>query len=332
MNFAPSEDQVLFQDAVRDALSQACPPEAVRSAGSAGVPGLRATLAEVGVLAALIPEAHDGLGLSALEICGMLEEAGYAAVPEPLLDTWVAAPLLAGTALGTEWLPRIAAGDAALAVGVDGGAVVGADRADLVVLLQPAWAVAVPTADAMLSPQAVADPTRALFSVSWREGVGTPLCDDPAALVAARDRGTLAAAATLLGLGRWMLDTTVAYAKVREQFRRPIGSFQAVKHMLANSLLALDFATPTVQAAAWSMATGAADTSTRVAAAKLRCNAAAGAVGRTALQVHGAIGYSEEHDLHLWLKRTWALQRTWGSDSALRSRLSTDLLTLTETP
>jgi alkylation response protein AidB-like acyl-CoA dehydrogenase len=123
-----------------------------------------------------------------------------------------------------------------------------------------------------------------------------------------------------------MLETTVAYAKVREQFRRPIGSFQAVKHKLADALLALDFATPTLQAAAWSMATEDDRVSVRTAAAKLRAGQAAGTVGRTALQVHGAIGYSEEHDLHLWLKRTWALQRTWGTASELRARLSTALL------
>lgn len=327
MHFAPTEDQLLFQEAVRDALSQACPPEAVRVAGGSGVPGLWATLGEVGVLAAMVPESHDGLGLATTELCGMFEEAGYAAVPEPLIDTWVAVTLLLGTETGATWLPRVASGETALGVSLDGGPVLHADRAGLIVLVRNGHAVSITPDQASLVPQSVADPTRRLFDVSAVAGTETPLTESPAALALARDRGTLAAAAHLLGLARWMLDTTVAYAKVREQFRRPIGSFQAVKHMLANSLLELDFLAPTLQAAAWSLDHEPETASVRVAAAKLRANGAAGAVGRTALQVHGAIGYSEEHDLHLWLKRTWALQRSWGTDSELRARLAPALLT-----
>ncbi len=330
MHFAPTEDQLLFQEAVRDALSQACPPEAVRVAGRPGVPGLWATLGEVGVLGAMIPEAHDGLGLACTELCGMFQEAGFAAVPEPLIETWVAASLLVGTDLGASWLPRVAAGDAALSVSLDGGPALHADRAGLIVLVRHGQAVAVEPAQATLTPRPVADPTRRLFDVCATAGRETSLKESPAALGLARDRGALAAAAHLLGLARWMLDTTVAYAKVREQFKRPIGSFQAVKHMLADSLLQLDFLAPALHAAAWSLDHEPDRAGARVAAAKLRANRAAEIVGRTALQVHGAIGYSEEHDLHLWLKRTWALQRTWGTDPELRARLAPELLTLPE--
>ncbi len=327
MHFAPTEDQRLFQDAVADALKQACPPEAVRTAGPAGVPGLWQTLGEIGVLAAMVPVDHDGLGLAATELCGLFLEAGRAGVPDPLIDTWVAASLLAGTELGAAWLPRVAGGEVALGVSLDGGPVLHADRAGLLVLVRDGQAVAVPPDQASLVPRSVADPTRRLFDVPAISGAETHLTESPAAITAARNRGTLATAAFMAGLGHWMLDTTVAYAKVREQFRRPIGSFQAVKHMLADSLRALDFLLPVVQAAAWSLDHEPGSAGTPIAAAKLRANAAVGAVGRTALQVHGAIGYSEEHDLHLWLKRTWALQRTWGTDTELRAALAPVLLT-----
>ena len=327
MHFAPTEDQLLFREAVRDALAQACPPEAVRTAGETGVPGLWGTLGEVGMLAAMVPEAHDGLSLTTTELCGMFEEAGYAAVPEPLIETWVAVSLLAGTDPGSDWLPRVAGGEAVLSVSVDGGPAVHADRAALIVLLRGDHATAVAREQARLSAQAVIDPARQVFAIGLPPGKTIPLTESSASLSLARDRGTLAAAAKLLGLSRWMLDTTVAYAKVREQFRRPIGSFQAVKHMLADSLLELDFLAPTLQAAAWTLDEDLPRARPAVAAAKLRANRAARTVSRTALQVHGAIGYSEEHDLHLWLKRTWALQRTWGTDAELRARLAPDLLT-----
>ena len=143
-------------------------------------------------------------------------------------------------------------------------------------------------------------------------GEGRPVTEDPAAVAAAFDRGALGAAAELLGLSRAMLALTVDYASQRHQFGKPIGSFQAVKHHLANARLEIEFAAPAVLHAAYAVARARPDASRAVSQAKWLAGAAAAVTGRAALQCHGAIGYTTEHDLHLYLKRSWALARTWG--------------------
>jgi alkylation response protein AidB-like acyl-CoA dehydrogenase len=114
---------------------------------------------------------------------------------------------------------------------------------------------------------------------------------------------------------------TVAYVKDRRQFGVPIGSFQAVKHHLADALKELTFARPAVQRAAWSLANDRPAASRDVSMAKAMASDAASLVARKALQCHGAIGYTVEHDLHLYLKRTWALSRAYGDAPYHRDRV-----------
>jgi alkylation response protein AidB-like acyl-CoA dehydrogenase len=118
-----------------------------------------------------------------------------------------------------------------------------------------------------------------------------------------------------------MLELSVAYVVERRQFGVPIGSFQAVKHHLADARLRLEFAAPAVYRAAWSVATGAPTASRDVSMAKALASDAAHLVGRKALQVHGGIGYTVEYDLHLFLKRAWALQSQWGTTAWHRDRV-----------
>ena len=141
---------------------------------------------------------------------------------------------------------------------------------------------------------------------------GRSVTEDPQAAAAAFDRGVLGAAAELLGLSRAMLELTVDYAAQRHQFGKPIGSFQAVKHHLANARLEIEFAAPAVLHAAYAVAHGRPDASRSVSQAKWLAGHAAAVTGRAALQCHGAIGYTTEYDLHLYLKRSWALARGWG--------------------
>ncbi|WP_449065632.1 acyl-CoA dehydrogenase family protein, partial [Planomonospora algeriensis] len=136
---------------------------------------------------------------------------------------------------------------------------------------------------------------------------------------AARDLGTLACAAQLAGLGRRLLEATVQYAVVRRQFGRPIGAFQAVKHRLADVLVDLEHVRPLVHGAA--LAYGSADFPRDVSAAKAAASDAAYTAARTALQVHGAIGYTDEYDLGLWIRRARALHTAWGSPAAHRARV-----------
>jgi len=136
------------------------------------------------------------------------------------------------------------------------------------------------------------------------------------------DLRSLGAAAQLIGLGQRMLDMTVRYATEREQFGVPIGSFQAVKHHLANALMELAFARPAVHRAAWSMANRAPSTTRDVSMAKAMASDAASFTGRQALQCHGAIGYTVEYDLHRFLKRTWVLARSHGDAAWHRGRIA----------
>jgi hypothetical protein len=135
----------------------------------------------------------------------------------------------------------------------------------------------------------------------------------------------LATAALLTGLARRMLDLTVGYVKQREQYGVPIGTFQAIKHALAAALVAVEFARPMVLAAGWAQAAGTDDAGAQTSAAKVLASDAARAVARTAIQCHGAIGYTTEYDLHLYAKRVWALAPSWGAPDWHRAKLAISL-------
>ncbi|GHC32851.1 acyl-CoA dehydrogenase family protein [Streptomyces cinnamoneus] len=165
------------------------------------------------------------------------------------------------------------------------------------------------------------DPARRLARV--RPG-GVLLAAGPAVQDAAAYAAAWAACATAaqaLGVGEALLGRTIEYAGRREQFGRAIGSFQAVKHRLADTLVALEFARPLVHGAAVALATGAGTASAEVAAAKVAACEAADAAARTALQVHGAIGYTAEYDLSLWIGKARALRSAWGSPQECRRKV-----------
>ncbi|GGK59791.1 acyl-CoA dehydrogenase family protein [Nocardia camponoti] len=163
------------------------------------------------------------------------------------------------------------------------------------------------------------DATRKLTRVE----PGEVLADDADAIDYSFDVGVLGCAAQLLGAGRAMLDQSVAYAKARKQFGRPIGEFQAVKQQLADALIGLDLAEPLLYRAALTLDT--ADRARDVSAAIVACGDAAHRAARTALQVHGAIGYTAECDLSLWLTKTTALRTAWGTPDFHRARIATAL-------
>ncbi len=317
MRFGFGDDQLAFRDAARDLLDKECAPAAVRAAGEAA-PGrldrrVWDRLAEMGVLATLVPEAHDGLGLDERSLVLVLEEAGRAALPHPLVDTAaVAAPLLAGDGTGM------------IATDLGGPHVACAADADALLLRDAATGslhLVDPSAVTLRAVDTV-DRARRSATVEWRPAPGTLVTDDPAAVGLAFDRGAFATAAMLVGLGQRMLDLTVAYVSERRQFGVPVGSFQAVKHHLADALKELAFARPAVHRAAHSLATADPQRARDVSMAKAMASGAARFAGRQALQCHGAIGYTVEHDLHLYLKRTWALAAAWGDAGWHRDRVA----------
>jgi alkylation response protein AidB-like acyl-CoA dehydrogenase len=319
MHFGFDDDQLAFRDAVRDLLDKECTPAAVRAAWDAPPGGLDRgvweRLTDMGVPATLVPADAGGLGLDERSLVLVLEEAGRAALPHPLVETAaIAAPLVAGDALGAG-LVATDLGGPHVACAAD------ADR----LLLHDAGSGALHLVDpaaAALTPVATVDGARRAATVDWQPSPETVVTDDPAAVALAFDRGAFGTAALLVGLGQRMLDLTVAYVSERRQFGVPVGSFQAVKHHLADALKELAFARPAVHRAAHTLATGDPDRARDVSMAKAMASDAARFVGRQALQCHGAIGYTVEHDLHLYLKRTWALAAAWGDAAWHRDRVA----------
>ncbi|MEV0588275.1 acyl-CoA dehydrogenase family protein [Nonomuraea sp. NPDC050310] len=294
MNFAFTDDQLAFAALVREVL-----------AAEHGVRGDKAwaRLAGAGFFGLLVPEAYGGLGLRLVDALPAVEEAGRACVAGPVIDTLVASPYV----LGGGELARVAAGELRVAAGA--ARVADADLADLLVLAGPAGSAAVLSPQSVrLAPHPSADPGRPLFEVEATGTGGVAVPDMWRAL-------TVATAAQLLGLARHLLATSVEYARQRVQFGRPIGSFQAVKHRLADVALAVEFAAPLVWRAALSL--GERD----VSAAKAASGEAAELAAGSALQVHGAIGYTHELPLRHWLARVWALSAAHGSPAEHRARI-----------
>jgi hypothetical protein len=329
MRFAFTDDQLAFRDAVRDLLAKECAPEVLRAAWD-GDTDRRAwsALAEMGVLGALAPEGVGGLGLTVVDLVLLLEETGYVALPEPIVEhACVAAPLvgdaspdvvgrLAGIVDGAETVSAPFHHDAVVPY---------ADRADWLLLLVDDSFQLVPREAVGLVALESVDRARRLAEVEWSGTGGTVLAraDDSGR---AFDRGVLGTAAQLVGLARRMLDMTVEYAAERRQFGVPIGSFQSVKHHLADARIALEFARPLVYRAAWSLAQGDAEAGVHVSMAKAVASDAAALTATQALQCHGAIGYSFEYDLHLFMKRAWALAAAWGDASWHRDRVGRAIL------
>ena len=327
VRFGLDDDRQSLRDTARGILSRLCPPEAVRAAWHQPPdPRPWQALAEAGALTTLVPEADGGLGLDETYLVAVLEEAGRSALPHPLTETaLVAAPLgvfsqMVATDLGTV---GAAAGATSASVeqfrdrsapsGAPASPIVpAATYADAFLLASGAGELRLFDAGEVdLEPVDTVDASRHCARVRPRTA-GELVTSDAAAVAAAFDRGALGTAAQLVGLSRAMLELTVAYVAQRHQFGKPVGSFQAVKHHLADARLQIEFAAPAVLYAAYAIAHRQDDASRSVSQAKYLSGVAAASTGRAALQCHGAVGYTTEYDLHLFLKRSWALAQTWG--------------------
>ncbi len=259
----------------------------------------------------MVPEEHGGLGGSPVDLCVAFEQLGRHAVPGPWVES-------------AAYLP-VASTDPALLGALAEGAV-GSVAAPPVVPRALDAHVAdhlfVAAGSELRSAAAGAehrsiDPARRLFEVAPGEAVGT------GDLHRAFDLAVLATSAQLLGLGEHLLAITVDYVKQRKQFGREIGSYQALKHRLADVRIALDFVRPLVMGAA---AQGDGPHRSRdVAAAKVAASDGAYLAARTALQLHGAIGYTREYDASVWILKTRALVAAWGTPQQCRRRVLSSL-------
>ena len=333
MDFRFSEDQRLFQRTVREFLAAEVTPERIRAAWQTPTgrsDELWAQLAGLGLTGLTIAEEHGGLGMSELDFVLLAEEMGYVALPEPLIDTvLVGAPLLArcgNAALASEWLPRVAAGDARLAVGLACDPLVAdAHVADLLLLAHGDALHAVPRAEVTLTANECLDPSRRLFRVDWTPSARTCIAAGAAGralLGAALDRGALGAAAQCLGLTQRMIDLAVAYTRDRKQFGQAIGTFQAVQHLMANVAVMLEYAKAPVHRAAFDVAHDSARAAVSVSHAKIAATEAALLAARNGIQVHGAMGYTWEVDLHIFAKRAWTLDNAWGDRALHKLRVA----------
>ncbi|WP_415950976.1 acyl-CoA dehydrogenase family protein [Streptomyces sp. KLOTTS4A1] len=317
MRFLLDDEQREFARSLDAMLTAADVPAAVRSWGAGDFTAGRALwgrLAEAGVFALAVPEAYEGVGPLPVELAVAYVELGRHAVPGPVVETAAVSALLAAStdsAHAKRLLPGVADGSVLATVKAPGGPyALDAEAADVTVTFADGGLHLCGAGHGPVHRSA--DPARRLTE----PGAPTePLTRDRAAFAATDAWGTLAAAAQALGVGRALLDRTVAYVKQRKQFGTPIGTFQAVQHQLANALLRLEFAQPLLYGAALTM------TRADLAAAKLTASEAAYQASRTALQLHGAIGYTEELDLSLWIRKAQALRTAWGTPGECRKRV-----------
>ena len=306
MRFSFTDDQQMFAAALRDLLAKECPPALVRGVwddGTGHSPVLWAKLGEMGVLG-LLAEAPM------VDAVLLFQELGRAAVPGPVVEH--AAVVVPALAAVPEYAGLLDGSMVATAAGFDGSPYVAhAAVSDLVLTPE-----GIRRGAEVLDVQGI-DGGRRLAAVTGGTLAPLPVGFDPAA---AYDRGALAMAAYLVGLGERMIDIATEYARQREQFGKPIGAFQAVKHLLADALLQVEFAKPVTYAASWSLAPH------EVSMAKALASEAAYRASRSSMQVHGGIGYTWEADLQLWMKKAWALMRAWGDAPTHRRRVSDHVL------
>ena len=330
MDFTFTEDQLLFQESVRDFLVNEVTPERIRASwetDSGRDAALWGQLAELGLTGMTVPEEHGGLGMTELDFVLLAQECGYVALPEPLVHTvMVAVPMLKklGGDLAAQWLPKIAAGEAKVVVGLEQNLLVeDAHVADLLLLQSGDTLVAVTPDQVSLRHNESVDPSRKLFAVEILPGATAVASGEQAATLVATalNRGALACAAQALGLAQRMIDLSVQYTSERQQFGKPIGSFQAVKHHMANVAVRLEYAKAPTHRAAYAIAQGQAVAAHAVSHAKLVACEAANLAAKNSHQVHGAMGYTWEVDLHIFMKKAWALANTWGDAGFHKTRV-----------
>ncbi|MFE9611886.1 acyl-CoA dehydrogenase family protein [Streptomyces sp. NPDC006012] len=326
MRFLLTDEQREFARTLDGMLAASGTATVVRAwAAGDTAPGraLWSRLAATGVFALAVPERHGGVGPLPVELAVAFTELGRHAVPGPLVETVAAAAFLDrldDEAAAAAWLPAIATGDSAVSFALlSPGAPYALDAATA----DGVFAVdggTVRLAGSTGAVQPSSDPARRLA----RPLGGTVLAQGPAVTAAARHAthvARLATAAQSLGVGRTLLAHTVAYVRQRTQFGVAIGSFQAVKHRLADTLIALEFAEPLVRSAALALAADDPSADREIAAAKVAAGEAAYGAALTALHLHGALGYTDELDLSLWIRKARPLRDAWGTPAVCRGRV-----------
>jgi alkylation response protein AidB-like acyl-CoA dehydrogenase len=359
-----SDTEEALRDSVRRLFADRCPPESVMSAYSPAPHDFSSVwhtlAADLGMAGLLVPEQLGGAGATAREAAVVMEEIGRAVAPVPFLSSAVLATVALLEAAGTEateTVKGLAAGsltaalavplstapdDAVAGVGVSGDGLTGrvtsvADAGEADVLVVPVagpdglelHTVSRDAAGVDVSPVLTLDMTRPLanveFSGAASSRVGTVSAE--AAVSAALQAGAALLASEQLGIAQWCFDTTLAYAKQRKQFGRAIGSYQAIKHRLADLWIEVNSAAAAARYAADACARRDDDATIAAAVAQAYCSGAAVHAAEECVQLHGGIGMTWEYPAHLYLKRAKSDQLAFGTAYRHRTRLA-DLVDL----
>jgi alkylation response protein AidB-like acyl-CoA dehydrogenase len=326
MNFDLNDEQREIKRTAHEFLGNRFKPEKVRQLAESRAydDALWKQISELGWPAIAIAEEDGGHGLGMVELTVLLEESGYACAPSPLLGTAGAALVI--SAAGSdgqrgEWLPKLASGEATGAFGgfADGNSTLFCDLpiADVVVTFDGEGALLAPASEVDYEPFEAIDATRSYGLVS--EAAGERL---PGDVDAGRDRLAVAIAGELTGIAQRTLEMAVQFARERQQFGRPIGSYQAVSHRCAAMLLATEESRSLTYYAAWSADAEPESLPMAAAMAGARSADAGWQVPASALQVFGGIGFTWENDLQFWLKRGRVAGRMLGTPRDHRERVA----------
>ncbi len=323
MDFGFSDEQQEIQRTARELLAARYTPAKLRELAESRSydDAIWSEIRELGWPGIAIPEEYGGQGLGMVELVILCEELGYVCAPSPFLSNAIAGLVIAegGTdAQRARWLPGIASGEALGAAALD------PNEPALVADAQGAAVLVVPVGDggglleakdARIEPLELIDATRSYARVSASQA-------EPIAVETGLYRGMVATCGELVGLSQKALEMAVVYAKEREQFGRPIGSYQAVSHRCANMLYDVEEARSLTYYAAW--CADAEPESLMLAAhmAKARASDTATSVTNAALQVFGGIGFTWEHDLHFLLKRAEVMSQLLGTATQHRGRVA----------
>jgi alkylation response protein AidB-like acyl-CoA dehydrogenase len=353
MQFGLSESQQILKDTARKFFAGECPIAAVRKlieTDSAFDAELWSKLAGQGFTGIITPEEHGGMGLGKVELILLMEEAGYALLPGPFFSTVaLAAPVidaLASPGQKKKYLEPIAAGrarsslalveadgsweTAGLQLSAAGDKLSGtklfvsdAAIADFIIVAarNGVFAVEAKAPGLRIEPMKGMDLSRKIYSVEFRNTPAEKL-DGDGSLDSALDVATAALCAEMVGGMQRTLETTVAYAKTRKQFGKPIGIFQAVQHLCADMYLETESSRSAAYYAAWALEENAADAASAVSVAKMYASDASRTVGNRGIQVHGGMGFTWENDLHLYYRRAKASETMLGDATFHRERIA----------
>lgn len=337
MDFTYTEDQLVFQQSVREFLVNEVTCDKIRSlwsSESGRSDALWQQFAEMGLTAMTVPEAQGGLGLNLVDFILLAQECGYVALPANLVETvMVSVPLLSSlenNPVAESYLEKIASGEVKVSMALSQNLLVeDAHIADVIIAEKDGSLYALSKRDFEFIENESVDPSRKIFSVSWDPANAILLAEGEKAatlIKTACQSGALASAAQCIGLTQRMIDLSVQYTSDRTQFGKPIGSFQAVKHRLANVAVELEYAKAPVAFAAYALTHDLSNKDRAVSQAKIMATKAALTGAKNAIQVHGAMGYTWEVDLHIFMKKAWVLDKAWGDQALHKACVASSIL------